>query len=117
MQNHQYWQAHKESTAKLLRWIKLTFLDEKDEIMKALSELTAEVLATTALVETIAVATPAHVVVDPVTHTIVLNSELEAHAAALDDQAAAVKAKLPAPTTEQAPPTMVTHDPQTGLPI
>ena len=121
MQNHQYWQAHKESTAKLLRWIKLTFLDEKDEIMKALSELTAELMATADNVEKIVIATPAHVVVDPATHTVVLNSDIEALASAADIVKARIAARLPEPVieppAEPVPMRMVEHDQQTGLPI
>lgn len=96
MQHNPHWQAHKQSTAKMVHWIRLTLLDEKDEIMTKLSDLIAEVNATAAKIEGLVVAGDKHVMVDPATQTIVENSELELLATDLKALSDKVAAKMPA---------------------
>lgn len=106
MQNHPHWLKHKSLTSELFHWVRLNFLheltesNEKDRLMKKISELTAEIVDATSKLDKLEIVTPAHVIVDPATHTVMDNAELAANEAATDALVAKLDAKLPAPVVE-----------------
>ena len=103
MKQHPDWLRHKSVTSELLHWLRLNFLheltesNEKDDLMKKLSELTAEIVDATAKLDKLELITPAHIIVDPATQTVVENADLIANDAAVAAHIAKLDAKMPAP--------------------